>query len=176
MKLVCPGFHGHIKKPAAGLAKFRGVVAGLDRHFLNRVRIRHVLHDGERNGMVGVVQTLDAVPGCVGRRAIHDHVEVGEIADTGDQHGGVERIPNSIAAAFAVPIPRMGSSSSCESVMLCVMSPLSVLRSVASAVTVTDSLAEPTSRAKSSGRTCPASTESPPRVSFLKPGAVTMTL
>jgi len=68
----------------------------------------------------------------------------------------VMRIP--FEPELTVPIPRMGRSSNCASVTLCTMSPLSVFSSVASALTVTDSDADPTSSARSSGSTWPAAT------------------
>jgi hypothetical protein len=78
--------------------------------------------------------------------------------------------------ALAVPMPRIGKSSNCSSVMSWATSPLSVLSSVASAWTVTDSVVAPTSSMRPSGTVWPASTEIPERVSFLKPDAVTVTL
>jgi hypothetical protein len=67
------------------------------------------------------------------------------------------------------PMPSTGSSSNCQSVMLCAMSLVPVLSRVASALTVADSVADSTSRVRVNGDIWPTSAVSPDRTKFLKP-------
>src|SRR6185295_13214772 len=89
VEVVGARLHGDVEQTAARLPIFGGVVARLHGHLLNGVRVGHVLHNGESHCMVGVVQPFDAIPGGVGGRSVHDHVEVREVADAGQKHGGV---------------------------------------------------------------------------------------
>ena len=73
------------------------------------------------------------------------------------------------------PMPSTGRSSIFFTSTLWLSSPLSVFRSDADSVTVTDSVAEPTSRLISIRRVCATSTVRPERVYFLKPGTETVT-
>ena len=92
VKLVGPRFHDDIEQAAAGLPKFRGIIAGLDGHFLNRVRTGLAHLDGEvvgRSHVIGGIQPFDAVRRGIGGRAVYDHVEIREITHARQKHHGV---------------------------------------------------------------------------------------
>jgi len=83
-----------------------------------------------------------------------------------------------VMTAAGAPIWRIGAPFVLLASMVCVAtlllnSPLSVLSSVASPVTVTDSAALPTSSVASTRMVCAACTTRPDRTYFLKPETVT---